>query len=301
MFSVRLLTWALGACVFVSSEARAEPPTPVTIQAGNAVRIELIAQPRELELPSRFHLALRLINSTDGTVIFHNFKLTPLEEPGGLQVSPECEDQKQAFIGARSTFTITCEVFSRYFDDSIPKFPQALFGSWSLLTLQPGEYRFVATAQVRQEDNSLLATSETVPVRIRPTVWQVCAGAALGAFFLVVFTFSSVKARGAFLNNQRIESMKGWRLWGVEPLLLWLGATVAASIFIFLTYRLKDVSSPITITVNDFYGGMVFGLFGVFIADHLASRFYARVPTMDDTLSTAERVPPASNGVGPGG
>lgn len=268
-----VIIWVLGTPLVIAQESAAAKTAD--IQTNSGVRIELIAQPRELELPSRFHLAMRLVNNSDSPVIFRSFQLTPLEEPGGLQVSKECGAQKQAAIDQHSSFTITCEVTSKYFDDTIPRFPEALFGSWSLLTLQAGEYRFIATAQVRLNEDSVISTSETVPVRIRPTVWQVCAGAALGAFFLVLFTFTSAKAREVFLSRERLVKMSGLHLCK-EAFFLWLGASVAASIFIFLTYRLKDVSSPITITVNDFYGGMVFGLFGVFIADNLAGRLYAR-------------------------
>lgn len=244
------------------------------LQSAGAVRIELIAQPREVELPTRFYLALRLVNATAEPVIFRSFDLKPLEEPGGLQISPDCSKKPQVALAANSATTITCQIHSKDFNDSILTFLPSLFGSWSLLTFQPGEYRFVATAEVRVDADTVMAISQTVPIKIRPTVWQICIGAGLGALLLVVFTFSSSRARAALVERERLKNMSSYRLWLGEPFLLWIGATVSASIFIFMTYRLKDVSSPLTITVNDFYGGVAIGLLGVFLADKLAEKFF---------------------------
>ena len=263
----RMVTAALA---LLSIAGYADPTD--SVQTSNTLRIELIAQPRELEIPSRFNVGLRLLNSSPDAFTLTKFELRPLEEPGGLRILDDCAKQAQTYIAASTGVTIMCSINSEGFDDSFTGFGRALFGSWSLLTLQPGEYRFVATAVARGD--SLFSVNSVVLVKIRPTVWQVCAGAVFGALLLVVFAFSSPKIRLVMNLKERLEGKSKFRRWVGEPFLLWLGACVSASMFIFMTYRLKDVSGPLTVSVNDFYGGVVIGLFGVFLADWLASKLF---------------------------
>lgn len=268
--------FCLSALFLVQSAALAQEgkttnggPTVV-----EAVRIELVAQPKEVELPSQFNIAFRLVNATQEAVIFRSFDLKPLEEPGGLKVADECLKQVQTTIGANGTRLIICQMHSESFRDSLSSFLQSLFSSWSLVTLQPGDYRFVATAEYRRSDLSTSTCNTIITMKIRPTIWQVCFGAAFGALLLVLFAFSSPRIRMLMALRDRLESATWFGRWVVEPFALWVGASVASSIFIFLTYRLKDVSGPFTITVNDFYGGVVLGLFGVFLADWLAGKLF---------------------------
>lgn len=272
---VRVLTTTLliaAHAQLASAEDADDKQTAPSLQTGGAVRIELIAQPREVELPTRFHLALRLVNTTATPVIFRSFDLKPLEEPGGMEISKDCARSQQTTVAPNQSVTVTCELHSKGFDDSVLKYWSVMLGSWSLLTLQPGEYGFVATAEVRLDEKSVMAISKTFQVKMRPTVWQICFGAVLGSLLLVLFSFSSPKTRALVLQQDRLKTLSGWRLWLVEPLILWLGASMSAAVFIFLTYRMKDVSGPFTITVNDFYGGVVIGLFGLFIANRLADK-----------------------------
>lgn len=287
---MRALGQAVAIGLLISASARfacaedvGNSMTAPGLQTGGAVRIELIAQPREVELPTRFHVALRLVNTTATPVIFRTFDLKPLEEPGGLVISKdskECSQAQQTTVASNQSLTITCELHSKGFDDSVLGYWGVMLGSWSLLTLQPGDYGFVATAEVRDTDGtvstmrSVTAISKTFQVRMRPTVWQVCLGALLGSLLLVVFAFSSPKTRALVLQQDRLKSLSGLRLWLFEPMILWLGASMSAAVFIFLTYRMKDVSGPFTVTVNDFYGGVVIGLFGLFIANRLAGKLF---------------------------
>ncbi len=265
---------SIFAFSFVSASALADDAASTAQVAADAVRIELIAQPKEVELPSQFHIALRVVNPSSEPVIFRSFDLRPLEEPGGLKITEECRKQAQAALGANSSRPIMCQLRSDGFDDSLSGFAYSLLSSWSLITLQPGDYRFVATAEFRNSSSGTSTVSTTIVVKIRPTVWQVCFGAAFGALLLVIFAFSSSRVRALLVRRDRVKDATWYRLWIIEPVTLWLGASVSASIFIFLTYRLKDVSGPFTITVNDFYGGIVLGLFGVFLADWLTGKLF---------------------------
>lgn len=246
------------------------------VQISDSLRIELVAQPRELEIPSRFFLALRVVNASPGNVLFNEFSLRSLEEPGGLKIKDNCSGNEQQYIASATSTTIMCEVLSDGFDDSFRGFLVSMLRSWSLLTLSPGEYRFVGTATATTDDQIRMTANTVIPVRIRPTVWQVCLGASFGALLLVVFAFSSPRLRAFLSIRDHLKDCSWWRMWIVEPLLLWIGACVAGAMFIFMTYRLKDVSGPFTVTVNDFYGGIVIGLFGVFLADKLAERFFGK-------------------------
>ena len=77
---------------------------------------------------------------------------------------------------------------------------------------------------------------------------------------------------------------------------LWIGATAAASIAILITFRMKDASLPFTLSVNDFYGGLVMGLFGVILTRWLSRKLFGE----NDDEESAE--PMGSNGAnGQGG
>lgn len=244
----------------------------------SSLRIEMIDTPREVELPTQFYLAMRLANPTSKAVLFKSFEIKPLEEPGGLKVA-NCLNTQQMMLMPSASLTILCPVSNDAHSDTMWGFLSSIFGSWSLMTLQPGEYRFVATAQLRDDSLGQVTINTTIPVKIRPTVWQVSFGAAFGALLLVVFAFSSPATRKLLTASERMVDASGLKKWVGEPLLLWVSATVSSSMFIFMTYRLKDVSGPFTITVNDFYGGVVIGLFGVFLADWLASKLFASAKT----------------------
>jgi hypothetical protein len=270
---VRLCLAALCSAqgMAMAQDAKSTSTGPSVVEG---VRIELVAQPKEVELPSQFNIAFRLVNATSEAVVFRNFDLKPLEEPGGLKVAEDCLKQVQTTIGANGTRLIICQMHSESFKDSLSSFMESLFSSWSLVTLQPGDYRFVAKAEYRKSDLSTSTCNTIITLKIRPTIWQVCFGAAFGALLLVLFAFSSPRIRKLMASRDRLENATWFERWVIEPVALWVGASVASSIFIFLTYRLKDVSGPFTITVNDFYGGVVLGLFGVFLADWLAGKLF---------------------------
>lgn len=235
----------------------------------SSVRLESLIQMHEIELPSRFNLALRLLNASNDATRFINFRLVPLEEPGGLVVVNSCE-QPQVGLAAQTSLIVTCEVTNKPFDDTLFGFLRSILSSWSLLTMQPGEYRFLATAAVRLEDESIVTVATPITVRLRPTVWQVIAGAIVGALLLVFFAATSNRVRDTIGL-----AGTGWFGRLGQMIVLWMGASVSGAMFILLTFRLKDAGAPITLTVNDFYGGVVVGILGYFLTDWLATKVFA--------------------------
>lgn len=239
-----------------------------------SIRLESILQLHEIELPSKFNLALRLLNASDDAVTFRAFKMLPLEEPGGLRVKDDCAQKSQFGLARQTSSIITCQVASPLFDDTLFGFLASLLSSWSLVTMQPGEYRFLATAEVRLADQSVVTVATPVSVRLRPTVWQVITGAIVGALLLALFAATSARVRVSIgLTGGSIGQRAG------QLVLLWLGASVSAAMFILLTFRLKDAGAPITLTVNDFYGGIVIGVLGYFLTDWLANKVFAAART----------------------
>jgi hypothetical protein len=265
----------LGACAWgAPSESKPAPVgseknTPAVSSERGFLRLELVAQTREAELPSRFNVALRLINSSTLPVVFKEFRFRPLEEAGGLQVTDECSKLPQHTVSPNEAYVFLCEISSPQYDDSLVGFLYSMMKSWSLLTFTPGEYRFVAVAEIRSAD-SISYVTETIGVRIRPTVWQICCGAALGAGLLVVFLICSSKLQAKVSGAVRPTT----RGRAAQLSSTWLGAVVSSWIFVFMTYRLKDVAGPFTVSVNDFYGGVVIGIFGIFLAEWLGGKLF---------------------------
>lgn len=268
-------------------QAGDEKPAPRT-QTSLGLVIEVLAQPRQVDLPSAFSMAFRVQNATAGKVVLKEFRLTSVEAPTPLQVNDKCVDKtEQVAIEANAYTTIVCTVGAEGYADSLVGFFGAMLGRWSMLTLTPGEFQFVATASARGSDGNdevvNLAASRSIPVRLVPTVWQAVLGSMLGSFLMVCFWAASPKvqeqvgmvtagATGATGAQGALRTLG-------RALALWGGSTTAASIAIFLTFRMKDASLPFTLSVNDFYGGLVVGLFGVVLTQWLWPKLFGPPPT----------------------
>lgn len=281
--SIRRLKSLLAAHLLVfplvafSQVAASSAPTA---QASAGLLIEVIAQPRQIELPGRFQIAFRLQNASEGNITPAHFNLEPVESPTPLNVSAPCDGEVALTImQAGDIRTVTCTLVSQKYGDTIPAFFGSLLQGWSLLTLSPGDYQFVATVVgVADSGNKKgFTTSKAITVHLSPTVWQVVCGAALGSLLMAVFWISSPRIRA----QVGVSATRGWGAHAVllnvgKLVALWFGSTTAAVIAIFMTFRLKDTSLPLAVSVNDFYGGLVVGLFGVLITNWLGPKLFGK-------------------------
>lgn len=272
----------------VAAQAQAELPAVTKTPSSVGLAITVLAQPRQVDVPGSFKITFAVQNTTAQKIILRDFLLESVEAPTQLDITEACISAgQQKSIEANDFYTITCTISTPGYTDSFFGFFSSMVSRWSLLTLAPGEYQFVATANARSdagEETITLGTSKAIPVRLSPTVWQAIFGAMLGSLLMVVFWLSSPRVRA----HVGVETAG---LTGLTSILksmgraaaLWCGSTTAAAISIFLTFRMKDASLPFTLSVNDFYGGLVVGLFGVVLTNWLGPKLFDRSPPTDSS------------------
>jgi hypothetical protein len=255
-------------------------PLQAADEATKILAVEFITQPRQIDLPGSSHLAFRIVNATGGSVQLREFRLEVVDSPTALQVGKQCQQHglPQSQIPSGQAVTVVCPVGTPELSDSFLGFMKTLLSRWSLLTLSPGDYQFIAIVEGRgesasgEEDGRRVSATRAVQVRLVPTVWQSVLGAMLGSMLMVLFWIASRGVSGIPAAGDAPTAQVGGI--GRTAVLLWCASTTAASIAIFLTFRMKDASLPFTLTVNDFYGGLVVGLFGVVITKWLGPKLF---------------------------
>ncbi|WP_124455115.1 hypothetical protein [Paucibacter sp. KBW04] len=289
-FSARWI--CVGLCFATLVHAAPEPATKVEdgqLQAAVGFSIDVIAVPKNVEQPGTFQIAFLLQNPSANKLVLQDFVLRSIESTTPLEVDEACKKTAQKAVEAKNAVVVACSVTAPGYEDTFTGFFTLIFSRWSLLTFTPGDYRFVAVATSRvqaEQDSVVVMTSKAFSVHLTPTIWQVIAGAMLGSLLTVMFWGFSPHARSisGFPYEHLGLAPRLARTIGTS-ILLWCGSTAAAAIAIFLTFRLKDAALPFTISVNDFYGGLVVGLFGVFLTGWLRKRLF----TDEDSASAETR------------
>jgi len=176
---------------------------------------------------------------------------------------------------------IVCQITRETAEDNAFDFFKAMLKSWSVLTISPAEYRMVAAFTADQDGTGPLVATRVISLRVVPTVWQAVIGSFVGAFLMVIFWAFAPKVEryltgrpGPRFGTQATPVYHRIFRKPKQVLSLWVGATAAASIAILITFRMKDASLPFTLSVNDFYGGLVMGLFGVILTKWLSQRLF---------------------------
>lgn len=270
--------------ITTSANAQHEQDPNLNVPTSAGVLISVLAQPRQIDLPGTFNIALRIQNTSPDTLFVNNFRFAPVDSPTPLEVSKNCDSESpQEAIDPNKFYTIICTISTPGYKDTFASFLLSMISRWSLLTLASNEYQFAAMANVEAETReqskaaSYITTSTAIQVRLTPTVWQSVFGAMLGSLLMVIFWLSSPKVQSqvgvssaGIGNPPQILTTLG------RAVALWSGSTTAAAISIFLTFRMKDASLPFTLSVNDFYGGLVVGLFGVVLTNWLGPKLFDR-------------------------
>jgi hypothetical protein len=189
-----------------------------------------------------------------------------------------CEyDQGQ--IEARSTRIAFCKFEPSVSLNNILGLAR-LAWNWRTLTFSPGTYQLLAVAEFQTTGEQIQRHNArtVVPMTLRPTIWQVVMGAGFGALLIALFvTWGDYHAT---VSLEKIRTQFRMKL--PRMIAIWIVGWLAASIIVFMTYRMRDAGFPIAITVNDFYGGIVLGLFGFVLAKSLRERFFVQDANSQD-------------------
>lgn len=235
-----------------------------------SVRVEAIALTQEPEVPAAFTLPLIVTNDSGSAIVLSKVELRFLVAPGtfggGDDEEAECKFT-QGQIESGSSRIAYCTFVPKVNLKSVFSLA-CLAWHWRTLTFSPGAYQVLAVATYKTDEQIHYARS-MIPLGLRPTIWQVLLGACFGAFLLALFVtwgdYHAAVNDGKGNPHTRVRWFQLASTWAVG----WL----SASILVFMTYRMRDAGFPISITVSDFYGGIVLGLFGFVLASALRERF----------------------------
>ena len=264
----------LFICIFLNSAQAEETKEKVTgPSAGRAPSVRIDVTPFTItpEVPGTFRVPFRLSNGSASQLVLERFDARFLVPSGahkemltteGSNDQPANCEKRQISIPPNGEGFVFCE-FQPTIAISTPLDLIALTLNWATLTIRPGDYQLFAVATFSEHDDEgeLLEThsaSTVATIPLRPTVWQVIIGVGLGALLLALFKFWSPNAR----HDLGIDSEKLSRAAAIKLFLkFWISGWIAGAMIVFMTFRMKDVGFPVSITVTDFYGGVVVGLF----------------------------------------
>ena len=134
-----------------------------------------------------------------------------------------------------------------------------------LLMFFPGEYDLTTFVKYQVPPARDTQIQQVVSVRLEPPLSSVVWGGVVGALLLGLFS-------GTY-RYRRLQKTTPVRVL-VETSVLVMGGSVCALIALILLHRVKELALPINLSVTDFYGGIVLGLFSYKIGDYLYSQLF---------------------------
>jgi len=138
-----------------------------------------------------------------------------------------------------------------------------------LLTYRAGRERIVAVLKYKKLDDAVqrsYTTSLDLDVSGHPL--GMYTGAIVGTFLIGLFQAIMRRPRGSFWSSAKAI--------GRDFSLRFIRGLIATGIAILVLQTTSDIQFPITVTVQDFYGGVILGLFGDQIAQVIQRRISRR-------------------------
>lgn len=150
--------------------------------------------------------------------------------------------------------------------------------NYHLLAFMPGEYEFriivnYSSASPGSPAAGLTPSSSQIisKIYLEPPMTSIMWGGIIGVILLSLFV-GIYRFRRAKPDRSFWEAAK-------EALILAAAGSVSAIITVILLFRFKDLDLPINITANDFFGGIVIGLFTYKIGDWLYDKLFGQAKT----------------------
>lgn len=143
----------------------------------------------------------------------------------------------------------------------------ALMKNPRLLTFAPGDYDATVIVDYRRPTQTYnlqltKSTKLTFSSALGAIVLGTVFGSVLGVLFRSAWRLTKQNPRPTVANEVR------------DALLAFPTSVLGAIIISLILYRLKDVQLPIAVTVNDFFGGIVIGLFTYKLADWIYEKLF---------------------------
>ena len=142
------------------------------------------------------------------------------------------------------------------------------------LLFVPGQYRLRAEVVLKESGNekgirSLYATTE---LTLEPPLNAVLRGGVIGALLLSLF----VPAYSVLYNRRNKLSKTQFTLQSIvcQFIVYFVSGSIVSITAILLIHRIGSANLPISITVNDYLGGIIIGLFSYVIGNMLYNKFF---------------------------
>lgn len=138
------------------------------------------------------------------------------------------------------------------------------FSMFSVLTYRPRKEVFIATLNYEGlKDQKLGSKSARLEVNVTAHPFGMYAGAILGSFLAAVFLMlPPIRAAGKSAAEappaEAATQVQRWRDFWIR----FIRGAVVTGITILILQTTSEFALPINITVHDFYGGVLLGLFG---------------------------------------
>lgn len=260
---VALLLWCLASVT--TPLARAQVGQQALTGLQNRPHVVVSANQRIFDVTAALDVHVRVSNLTERDIFLKEVRVSlpgdflsargkPLPDSATLY-SPSGDEQMTSGT-------------ERFISFSIPHQDIAWYSpilNRRLLMFFPGEYDLSTFVKYQVPPARDTQIQQVMGVRLEPPLSSVVWGGVVGALLL-----------GAFSGTYRYRRLRNTTPARVlsETSVLVIGGSVCALIALILLHRVKELALPINLSVTDFYGGIVLGLFSYKIGDHLFSQLF---------------------------
>ncbi|MGH7596174.1 MAG: hypothetical protein ACREOI_07470 [bacterium] len=149
---------------------------------------------------------------------------------------------------------------------------QKYFYETETLLMAPGDYVVKGLVKYHASGETARHSMEqTASITLAPPFSAVVRGGILGALFLAIFVPAYRKLRAAKTGKPTLTEKPM-----AQAMTFFLAGSVVSTITILLLQRLGSLDLPIMITVKDYLGGLVIGLFSYKIGDALYGQLFSK-------------------------
>ena len=142
------------------------------------------------------------------------------------------------------------------------------------LLFVPGKYRLRTVVVLKESGNdkgmrNLYSVSDIV---LEPPLSAALRGGVIGAMLLALFVpaYRTLRKRK---DKMQVGNSESTNIVGQFFIYLISGSVVSVTAILFI-YRMGSANLPISITVNDYLGGVIVGLFSYVFGDALYNKFF---------------------------
>jgi len=237
--------------------------------------IKINVQQTDQVITSPLYFSVQITNLTDSNMSIVNAQVDFPE----MLVGMERENPIQlVFASTKDLDSGNTAIGKAQFNPAISKwyFP---FQNLRLLFFKPAEYeaRVIITYKVFDRNETMI--EEKVKVKLDPPVSSILWGTILGSILLALY----------IALYRRTKEMLSWKITVSRFVSVSLTGIVSGIIIVFLLFRFKNLDLPVTITVTDFFGGLVLGLFTYKLGDWLYGKL-ADIKTPDPLKTTDKKM-----------